>query len=353
MFRWATRSCSSPQPGCWRCSSSSRSTCSWSRATPPFQAGAAWLPFSLTLGVFSGITAKLIERFSAIPFLILGALIAAGGMAAMAQIGVDTGYWSGIAPSMMLIAAGFGFAFLPILGVATGGVEERNSGIASGLLTSSQQIGGAVGIAALVTIATSITNDQVASGVSRATALVDGFHAALYVQGGILLIAAMVGVLIASFARESGSDRSAAGSRVGLLLLLPLACHVLAARGDGVWLRFGTFGAGAMAFGWGILAAAGLGGGLEAGPLGKALRIPINRGWGRLIGRSFQGAAQTGGALARKPLKQALQLPTLGPLPPTLGNKDRAQHPAPPQRPSPPRRQSTWQASHASPPDPT
>jgi EmrB/QacA subfamily drug resistance transporter len=170
----------------------------------PFKAGAAWLPFSLTLGVFSGITAKLIERFSAIPFLIIGSLIAAGGMAAMAQIGVDTGYVSGIAPSMMLIAAGFGFAFLPILGVATGGVEERNSGIASGLLTSSQQIGGAVGIAALVTIASTITNDQVATGASRASALVDGFHAALYVQGGILLLAAMVGVLIASFARESG-----------------------------------------------------------------------------------------------------------------------------------------------------
>lgn len=170
----------------------------------PFEAGAAWLPFSLTLGVFSGITAKLIERFSAIPFLIIGALVAAVGMGAMAQIGVDTGYWSGIAPSMMLIAAGFGFAFLPILGVATGGVEQRNSGIASGLLTSSQQIGGAIGIAALVTIATTITNNQVAEGVTRAEALVEGFQASLYVQGGILVAAALIGVAIAAVARDSG-----------------------------------------------------------------------------------------------------------------------------------------------------
>jgi EmrB/QacA subfamily drug resistance transporter len=170
----------------------------------PFEAGAAWLPFSLTLGIFSGITAKLIERFSAIPFLIIGALVAAAGMVAMAQLGVDTGYWSGIAPSMMLIAAGFGFAFLPILGVATGGVEQRNSGIASGLLTSSQQIGGAIGIAALVTIASSITDKQVAEGATRAAALVDGFQAALYVQGGILVAAALVGVVIAGVARESG-----------------------------------------------------------------------------------------------------------------------------------------------------
>jgi EmrB/QacA subfamily drug resistance transporter len=170
----------------------------------PFQAGAAWLPFSLTLGVFSGITAKLIERFSAIPFLIIGSIVAALGMVAMAQIGVDTGYWSGIAPSMMLISAGFGLAFLPVLGIATSGVEERNSGVASGLLTSSQQIGGAIGIAALVTISTSVTNSQIADGVSRAASLVEGFHAALYVQAGILVLAAVVGVAIAGLARESG-----------------------------------------------------------------------------------------------------------------------------------------------------
>jgi EmrB/QacA subfamily drug resistance transporter len=170
----------------------------------PFQAGAAWLPFSLTLGVFSGITMKLIERFSAIPFLIIGTTVAAAGMFAMAQIGVDSGYFTAIAPAMMLIAAGFGFAFLPILGVATGGVEERNSGIASGLLTSSQQIGGAIGIAALVTIASTVTNNGVADGVARPLALVDGFHAALYAQAGILLLASLVGVLIAGFARESG-----------------------------------------------------------------------------------------------------------------------------------------------------
>jgi predicted MFS family arabinose efflux permease len=170
----------------------------------PFKAGAAWLPFSLTLGVFSVITAKLIERFSAIPFLVIGALVAAGGLIATAQIDQSSGYLTGIAPSMMVVAAGFGLAFLPILGVATAGVPERNSGIASGLLTSSNQIGGAIGIAALVTIASSVTSDRMADGATRAAALVDGFQAALYVQAAILLGAALIGVLIAGFARESG-----------------------------------------------------------------------------------------------------------------------------------------------------
>ncbi len=170
----------------------------------PFEAGAAWIPFSLTLGVFSGITAKLIERFSAIPFLIIGALVAAAGTMAMAQIDVGTGYWSGLLPSMVLISAGFGFAFVPLLGVATGGVEQKDSGIASGLLTSSQQIGGAIGIAALVTIASTVTDNAVADGTSRGIALIDGFQTALQVQAGVLVLAAVVGVLIGTFARESG-----------------------------------------------------------------------------------------------------------------------------------------------------
>jgi EmrB/QacA subfamily drug resistance transporter len=170
----------------------------------PFQAGAAWIPFSMTLAVFSVITAKLVERFSAIPFLIGGVLVAAAGMVAMAQVDAGSGYVTSVLPSMMLIASGFGFAFLPILGVATNGAPEHESGIASGLLTSSQQIGGAIGIALLVTLASSVTDNRIAEGVDRATALVDGFQTALYGEAVLLIVAAGVGLLIRAFARESG-----------------------------------------------------------------------------------------------------------------------------------------------------
>lgn len=170
----------------------------------PFEAGAAWLPFSLSLGIFSGITAKLIERFSAIPFLTIGALVATFGMLQIAQIDAQSGYLTTLVPAFVTIAAGFGLAFVPILGIATGGVEQRNSGIASGLLTSSQQIGGAVGIAVLVSIATNTTADKMALGVNQMDAMVDGFQAAFLVQTGILAAAAVVGILIGVFARESG-----------------------------------------------------------------------------------------------------------------------------------------------------
>lgn len=170
----------------------------------PFKAGAAWIPFSLTLAVFSGITAKSVERFSAIPFLVIGVLVAAVGMVGLAQLGATSGYATEILPSLLMIAAGFGLAFLPILGIATGGVLQQHSGIASGLLTSSQQIGGAIGIAVLVTVASNATSSAVAAGTEQAMAMVDGFQAAFYAEAGILVAAAMIGLLIAAFARESG-----------------------------------------------------------------------------------------------------------------------------------------------------
>lgn len=170
----------------------------------PLKTGLAYLPFSLTLGVFSGVVAKLIERVSAIPFLTIGALVAAAGMAQMSLLDAASGYTTALLPALMTVAAGFGIAFVPILGVATAGVPQRDSGIASGLVNSAQQIGGAVGIAALVTIATNATGNAAAGGANRAYALVDGFQSAFVVQTAILLATAVVGLAIAAFARESG-----------------------------------------------------------------------------------------------------------------------------------------------------
>jgi EmrB/QacA subfamily drug resistance transporter len=168
------------------------------------QTGLAYLPFSLTLGVFSGIVAKLIEKVSAIPFLTIGALVAAAGMAQMSMLDVSSGYVTALLPALMTVAAGFGIAFVPILGVATAGAPAKDSGIASGLVNSAQQIGGAIGIAVLVTIATTATGNASATGAARGQALVDGFQSAFVVQTTILLATALVGIAIAMFARDSG-----------------------------------------------------------------------------------------------------------------------------------------------------
>jgi hypothetical protein len=94
-----------------------------------------------------------------------------------------------------LIAVGLGFSFVPISIAALAGVQPAEAGLASGLINMSQQIGGALGIAALSAVATSKTHDSIVSGTARADALTDGFQAAFIGATGI----ALLGVLVALF----------------------------------------------------------------------------------------------------------------------------------------------------------
>jgi len=96
-------------------------------------------------------------------------------------------------PAIELVT-GLAFAFVPVMGLATGDAEERDGGLASGLMTSAQQIGGAIGIAVMITIATSATTDAAASGTPQAAALVEGFQAAFRVEAAVMLAAALLAV---------------------------------------------------------------------------------------------------------------------------------------------------------------
>jgi sugar phosphate permease len=96
-----------------------------------------------------------------------------------------------------------GFSFVPISIAALAGVHPSEAGLASGLLNTSQQIGGALGIAALTAIATRQTGDSIASGSSQAVALTDGFQSAFYAAAGV----ALVGILVALVRRRAGRPR--------------------------------------------------------------------------------------------------------------------------------------------------
>jgi hypothetical protein len=109
------------------------------------------------------------------------------------QVSVHGSYLGDLLPGFLLIAVGIGFSFVPISIAALAGVQAAEAGLASGLINTSQQIGGALGIAALSTIATSRTADKVAAGAALPTALVDGFTIAFLVGVGI----AAVGILAA------------------------------------------------------------------------------------------------------------------------------------------------------------
>jgi MFS family permease len=107
---------------------------------------------------------------------------------------VGGSYVGDLLPGFLLIGMGLGFSFVPISIAALAGIEPGEAGLASGLINTSQQIGGALGIAALSTIATSRTDSALAGGASRADALVSGFHSAFVVSVIVAIIA-----LVASF----------------------------------------------------------------------------------------------------------------------------------------------------------
>jgi hypothetical protein len=117
------------------------------------------------------------------------------GLIYFTQVSVGGSYLGDLLPGFLLIAVGLGFSFVPISIAALAGVQPSEAGLASGLINTSQQIGGALGIAALSAIATSTTSDEIAGGTPVALALTDGFQGA-FVAGAAV---ALVGVLVAAF----------------------------------------------------------------------------------------------------------------------------------------------------------
>jgi EmrB/QacA subfamily drug resistance transporter len=158
------------------------------------ETGLAFLPFSVTMGVASGLVGRLPDRVDARVPIGAGLVMGAAGLYLMSRLGVDSSYAGGVLPALVVTAAGLAFAFVPVMGLATGDAEERDGGLASGLMTSAQQIGGAIGIAVMITIATSATTDAVASGTPQAAALVEGFQSAFRVEAAVMLAAALLAV---------------------------------------------------------------------------------------------------------------------------------------------------------------
>jgi EmrB/QacA subfamily drug resistance transporter len=157
--------------------------------------GVAYLAVAGTAIIWSAVAAQLVTRIGVKPVLVLGMTALTGGLLYFTQVSVGGSYAGDLLPGFLLIGFGIGFAFVPISIAALAGVQPAEAGLASGLINTSQQIGGALGIAALSTIATSRTADKLAAGVGQPTALVDGFTAAFLAGVGI----AAVGI-IAAFA---------------------------------------------------------------------------------------------------------------------------------------------------------
>src|SRR6266571_5165276 len=159
----------------------------------PMKTGVGYLAVAGTAIFTSAIAAQLVTRIGVKPVLAIGMTSLTGGLVYFTQVSVGGSYIGDLLPGFLLIAVGIGFSFVPISIAALAGIQPAEAGLASGLINTSQQIGGALGIAALTAIATSTTSSDVAGGAAQAYALTDGFQAAFVVAAG----AALAGLLIA------------------------------------------------------------------------------------------------------------------------------------------------------------
>jgi EmrB/QacA subfamily drug resistance transporter len=168
----------------------------------PIHAGLSYLPLAVTIIVAAGLGGQLVTRWGFKPVLAGGMLLVAGGLAWFSRVSVGGGFISDILGPSLLAALGLGFGFVTSTIAALSGVGEREQGLASGLINASQQIGGALGLAVLSTIATTRTNDLLKTGTSVPHALTSGFQAA-FLGGAVIAALGAAATLVLIRTRDS------------------------------------------------------------------------------------------------------------------------------------------------------
>jgi EmrB/QacA subfamily drug resistance transporter len=158
----------------------------------PLKAGLAFLPFTAGIMISAGLASQFAPKVGVRLVAGIGMLVSAAGMLLLTQLPVDGTYVANVLPSILLSSLGMGAVFMPLTLVATTGLDDEDQGLASGLFNTSQQIGGALGLAILSTIAASKTAG--AGGGDDAAALVKGFHWA-FAGGAAFVIAALIVML--------------------------------------------------------------------------------------------------------------------------------------------------------------
>jgi EmrB/QacA subfamily drug resistance transporter len=164
----------------------------------PLRAGFAFLPMTGFIVVGAGIASQLLTRIGARPLLIVGPTLGAGGMFALAlRLAPDSSYVSVVLPALCVLALGMGMTFVTLTSSAVSGVPPEKAGVASALLNSGQQIGGALGLAILTAVSTART-DAIAPAGPRTSpafvsALVSGWALGFVVAAGFLALAGIVG----------------------------------------------------------------------------------------------------------------------------------------------------------------
>lgn len=180
------------------------------------EVGLAFLPVALGIAVMSvGVSARLIMRYGARRTLVPGLALVAVGLALFVRAPIDAQYATDLLPSMVLIGVGAGLSFPSLMTLAMSGATEQDSGLASGLVNTSQQMGGALGLAVLATLSASRSETLLAQGEPIAQALTDGYQLAFAIAAGLVVAAVALALVLLRPPREPGVTAEAVVEHAG------------------------------------------------------------------------------------------------------------------------------------------
>ena len=164
----------------------------------PIEAGAAYIPVTIGVGISSGISTQLLPRIGSRPLITAGTLIGAAGVFLLSRIAADGSYVADVLPGLVVMALGLGAVFVGVQNAANTGVPAEQAGLAAALISASATLGGALGLAILSAIATSRTHHLLAAHAAHPLALASGFGHALLACSLLLVAAAVIATRTAS-----------------------------------------------------------------------------------------------------------------------------------------------------------
>ncbi len=170
------------------------------------RAGLAFFPMAVSIIIGAQLSSRSLTRLGCRPLLFAGTVLAGGGFAWLSQIPPAGSYWEHVFGPGCAIALALGLLFTPLAAAATAGVRATEAGLASGVLNTSRQMGGSLGLAILATVATDHTNSLLSNGSSVAVALSSGYGRAFAIAAGLVGAAFAVSFFVPNVGRPAADE---------------------------------------------------------------------------------------------------------------------------------------------------
>ncbi len=176
------------------------------------EVGLAFMPTTLIMGTLSvRYSERLITRYGARGTLIPGLVLMAAGLLLFTRTPIKASYVTDVLPTLVLLGLGVGLSFAALMTLAMSGATPSDAGLASGLVNTTAQVGGALGLAVLNTLASTRTHGLLAHGVSTASALTSGYHLAYLIAGMLVVVAIAVAAVVLKRPAPASAEIPSAG----------------------------------------------------------------------------------------------------------------------------------------------